>query len=194
LKTSVSCGGTERQLSTTICGSLPGFNISVSGLSPTTVSAGGSATSTLTLSNYGGFGGSVSFSCSVQPAPTLAPTCLFSPRSVASGTPSTLTVSTAAPASALRTGTGSVLFYAFLPLSGMFATVFRFGPRQRIKEKITAATLASLLFASVVFQAACGAKASTPGTPAGQYIITVTGTDSSGTVSNSVTFAPLYVQ
>jgi probable HAF family extracellular repeat protein len=189
------CGNTEHQLSTTKCGSVPGFNVSTTGLTPTTVSAGGSATSTMTVSVYGGFSGSVAFSCSVQPSPALAPTCLFSPSSVTSGTPSTLTVSTTAPTSALRTGTGSGLFYAFfLPLSGLFATVLRFGPRQEIKGKFTAPTLACMLLAGVVLHTACGAKTPTPGTPAGSYIITVTGTDSSGTLAIPTTLAPLDVQ
>jgi probable HAF family extracellular repeat protein len=185
------CGNVEYLLSTTKCGSVPGFDVSTTGLTPTTVSAGGSATSTFTVSGYGGFSGSVAFSCSVQPAPALAPSCLFSPSSVSAGTPSTLTVSTTAPTSALRTGTGPGLFYAlFLP----FAMVLRFGPPQKTKGKFTAATLACMLFAGVAFQAACGAKPPTPGTPAGSYIITVTGTDSSGTLAIPTTMAPLDVQ
>ena len=188
------CGNVEHLLSTTKCGSVPGFNVSTTGFTPTTVSAGGSATSTLTVSAYGGFSGSVAFSCSVQPASALAPTCLFSPSSVSAGTPSTLTVSTTAPTSALRTGTGPGLFYAFfLPLSGLFAMVLRFGPQQKRKGKFTAATLACMLFAGVVFQAACGAKPPTPGTPAGTYMITVTGTDSPGTLAIPTTL-PFYVQ
>jgi len=75
------CGPTEYLLSSTKCDSVPGFNVSSTGPTPTTVSAGGSATSTLTVSAYGGFKGSVAFSCSVQPAPALAPTCSFSPSS-----------------------------------------------------------------------------------------------------------------
>jgi probable HAF family extracellular repeat protein len=194
LGSSVVCDVTEHWLSTTQCGSVPGFNVSTTGLTPTTVSAGGSATSTLTVAAYGGFGGSVAFSCSVQPASALAPTCLFSPRSVTSGTPSTLTVSTTAPTSALRTGSGSRLFYAFfLPLSGLFAMVLRFGPQQKRNGKFTAAVLACMLFAGVVFQAACGAKTPTPGTPPGSYMITVTGTDSSGTLAIPTTMV-FYVQ
>jgi probable HAF family extracellular repeat protein len=196
LGSSLVCPGNhEHLLSTTKCGSVPGFDVSTTGLTPTTVSAGGSATSTLTVSAYGGFSGSVAFSCSVQPAPALAPTCSFSPSSVTSGTPSTLIVRTTAPTSALRTGTGPSLFYAFfLPLSGLFAMVLRFGPQQKIKGKFTAATLACMLFAGVVFQAACGAKRPTPGTPAGSYVITVTGTDSAGTLAIPTTMAPLSVQ
>jgi hypothetical protein len=84
----------------------------------------------------------------------------------------------------LRTGSGPRLFYAlFLPFGGLFAMVLRFGPQQKRNGKFTAAVLACMLFGGVVFQAACGAKTPTPGTPAGSYMITVTGTDSSGTLA-----------
>lgn len=72
--------------------------------------------------------------------------------------------------------------------------VLRFAPQQKIKRKFTAAALAYMLFAGVAFQAACGARAPTPGTPAGSYIIIVTGTDSSGSLAIPTTMAPISVQ
>ncbi len=196
---SVRRGRTLYQVSTTRCFSVPGFDVSLTGagLTPTTVTAGGSATATVSVAAYGGFSGSITYTCSVQPAPALAPACSFSPRSVTSGTSSTLTVSTTAPTHASLSGTGSELFYAFfLPLSGLFAMVIRFGPRQeKGRKKITVAALTLMLFAGVVFQAACGTgKPPSPGTPAGTYQITVTGTDASGTVVSSVFGVPFYVQ
>src|SRR4029077_2877004 len=137
--------------------------------------------------------GSIALTCSVQPAPALAPTCLFRPNSVTAGTPSVLTVSTTAPTSASRSGAGSGLFYAFfLPFVGLFASVVRFrSPEGR--GKLAAAALACLLVTGVVFQSACGAgKSPTPGTTAGSYLITVTGTDSSGNLVSSTTMPPLY--
>jgi probable HAF family extracellular repeat protein len=192
-------GNTIWQVSTTECFSVPGFDVSLTGagLTPTTVTAGGSATATVSVAAYGGFSGSIAYTCSVQPAPALAPACSFSPGSVTSGTSSTLTVSTTAPTHASLSGTGSGLFYAFfLPLSGLFAMVIRFGPRQeKRRKKITVAALTLMLFAGVVFQAACGTgKPPSPGTPAGTYLIAVTGTDASGTVVSSVFGVPFYVQ
>jgi len=176
------------------CFSLPGFDVTSPALTPTTISAGSSATTTVTVSDYGGFSGSIALTCSVQPAAALAPACLFSPSSVTAGTPSTLAVSTTAPSGALRAGAGSGLVYAlFLPLTGLFAMAARFRFPER-RGKFAAAALVCMLVAGVGSQAGCGAKARTPGTPAGQYIITVTGTDSSGTLLSSTTMPPLYVQ
>jgi len=176
------------------CFSLPGFDVTSPALTPTTISPGSSATTTVTVSDYGGFSGSIALTCSVQPAAALAPTCLFSPNSVTAGTPSTLTVSTTAPSGALRAGAGSELVYAvFPPLTGLFAMVARFRFPER-KGKFAAAALVCMLVAGAGLLAACGAKARTPGTPAGQYIITVTGTDSSGTLLSSTTMPPLNVQ
>ena len=165
--------------------SLPSF-----ALTPAAVSPGGSSTSTVNVTAAAGFSGAVALSCSVQPAPALAPTCSISPSSTSPGTPATLTVSTTAPtAGALPSKGGSGLFYAVcLPLIGLVATRVGLGRRQK-KEKILAATLGCILFAGVVFQVACGGNSSggggSIGTPAGTYTITVSGVDSSGTLKHS---------
>ena len=77
----------------------PDFTIAATALSPATVPAGGSATSTITVTATNGFTGSVSLSCSsITPAASPAPTCSFAPGSLASGSgTATLTVSTIAP-------------------------------------------------------------------------------------------------
>lgn len=161
------------------------FSLSASTLTPATVSAGASATSTINVTAPAGFTGSVAFTCSVSPTPALAPTCSVSPASVTSGTPATLTVKTTAPtAAAMSSRAASRMFYAlFLPLIGLVGVGLG-SDRKRRKERLTAATFACVLFASLVLQAACGGSNNTvttkPGTPPGKYTITVTGTDSTG--------------
>jgi hypothetical protein len=196
----ISCtnGGNVYRVSTTQCWSLPGFDLSASALTPTTVSAGGSATSTLTAVVYGGFSGSVAFTCTVTPTPALAPTCSINPTSVAPDLPATLTVNTTAPSAAMRASSaGSGLFVALgAPLLGLVGIGFGSHRKSR-KAQLTVATFWCVLFAGLMLQAACGGGSSTPtrpGTPPGAYTITVTGTDSSGTLVTSITMPKLTVQ
>jgi len=185
---------TGRQLSVSgiKCFSLPGFDLSASALTPTTVSAGGSATSTITVAGYGSFGGTVVFTCAMNPSPMLAPTCSVSPGSVRSGT-ANLTVSTVAPTSALLPGAGSGLRYAlWLPLFGLVATGLGFGAKRKDrKAHWIAPALVCLLLTGTAVQVGCGGGTPKPGTLPGQYTVTVTGT--SGSVVSTAT-AMLTVQ
>jgi hypothetical protein len=200
LRGQVSCAnGSQVAVSTAPCFQVPGFDLAASALTPTTVSAGGSATSTLTVSNYGSFGGTVALTCSVQPSPIQAPICSVSPSSAKSGTPATLTVSTSAPRAALLPGAGSGLRYAlWLPLFGLVLSGAGYGSKQKSRRvKIASAALTCMLFAGLALQLACGGgSSSNPGTPAGQFVITVTGTAlvTSGTEVNSLALPPLTVQ
>jgi uncharacterized repeat protein (TIGR03803 family) len=172
------------------------YSLSASALTPGAVSPGGSSTSTLSVASAaGGFSGAVALTCSVQPVPTLAPTCSFSSGSVTPGTPATLSVRTTGPTAALLSSSaGSGLLYALcVPLIGLVATGVGLGSDQRKRKgKLKSAALASMLFASLVFQIACGGGSSksgggSPGTPAGAYTITITGADASGTLVHSTT-------
>jgi hypothetical protein len=188
-----TCGNNTVYLSAIRCFSVAGFDLSAAALTPATISPGKSASSTVTVSGYGSFGGTVVFTCSVQPFPLLAPTCSISPSSVKSGT-TTLTVSTSAPTGALLHGTDTGVRYAlWLPLFGLLATAVGFGSKQKNrKAKIATAALSCMLFAGLVLQFACGSgSSSNPGTPTGAYTVTVTG--QSGAVVSSTT-AMLTVQ
>jgi uncharacterized repeat protein (TIGR03803 family) len=173
------------------------FSISATALTPTAVSAGGSATSTISVvAAANGFFSAVALSCTVTPAPALAPTCLISPNSVMPGTTATLTVNTTAASTARMfpgaglPGAGHELFYALcLPLIGLVATTVGFGSKQKSKGKLTSAALTCMLFTGLVFQIACGSSSSnsaggggSKGTPAGTYTVTVTGTYSTGSL------------
>ncbi len=154
----------------------PGFTMAATALSPASVSPGGTATSTVTITATNGFTGSVSLSCSsITGGGSPAPTCAFS--TISNGT-STLTVSTTASSSSkLQRSTG--IFYAMLlPIGGMTLLGAGFSSR---RKKLVAIMLLCLAIAGIVFMVACGGGSSSGGggnggTPAGTYTITVQGT------------------
>jgi uncharacterized repeat protein (TIGR03803 family) len=175
------------------------FSLSASALTPATVSPGGSSTSTVNVNPLSSFSGSVAFTCSVQPAPALAPTCSAGPSSAAPGTPVTLTIRTTGPtAGALSPSAGNKLFFSpSLPLIAFAVVTFVVGSQQkRTKEKQMAYAFACALFAAMAFQTGCARSSANPsgggssGTPAGIYTVTVTGTYTgtypSGTLVHSV--------
>jgi hypothetical protein len=166
------------------------FSLSASALTPAMVSAGGSATSSVSVTAPAGFSGSVAFTCAVSPIPALAPTCSVSPSSATPGTPAALTVNTTASSGAMMSSSaGSGLFAALCaPLLG-WVGIGLGSDRKRRKARLAAATFSCMLFTGLMLQAACGGGNSStttrPGTPPGAYTITVTGTDSTGSLVHS---------
>lgn len=163
-----------------------GVGLGVSQLLPATISAGASATSTVTIAPLGGFNiSNVTLTCSsITPSASPAPTCTFSTPATAVAGPyytSTLTVSTTANTSLLREPSmrGSAPFYAMLlPIGGvaLLGSGFRLSSRRR---KLLGALLLSLLLSGLVLLSSCGSGSSSGGgtsgggTPANQYTITV---------------------
>jgi FG-GAP-like repeat len=171
-------------------GSLPDFSLSASPLSPGTVAAGQSATGTVSMALTDGFNKSVSFTCSVQPAPAHAPTCSFNPSSSTSGT--TLTVNTTTPTSArISSSAMTGLSYAiWLPLIGLMVVGASLGSTQAAKRRVLGFLLWSVLLTGLASQSACGGGApssSGGGTPTETYTVTVTGTSESIHHSAAVT-------
>jgi hypothetical protein len=171
------------------------FAVSLSALALPTVSPGQSDTSTVTTTAANGFTGSISFTCSVQPTPALAPQCSINPRSVNPGTTATLAITTTGAGSALAFPSRryGLLYALWLPVCGVTLVGVGFGSLQAKKRKLLGLVLYSVMFTGLIFQAACGGGGSSRsgggigGTPAGNYAITVTGTSGSTQHSTTVT-------
>ncbi len=176
----------------------PDFSLTASALTPATVSPGGSSISTLNVVAAGGFSSSVAFTCAVTPTPAFAPTCSVSPNSVTPGTVTTLTVkTTGASARVMSSFPASGVFFAVcLPLIAMVVTRVGFGSDHKSRNvRLIPAVLMSMLFGSLVFQIACGSSSTTTtGTPPGSYMITVTGTYSTGSLVHTTPKLNLTVQ
>jgi hypothetical protein len=136
------------------------------------------------------FASNVALSCSGLPALS---TCGFAPTQVASGSGNTNVIFTimttkAIPASARAAGKISVsTYWLWLPLLGM---VFAgFPGNNSCRKKMAGYVALSLILLLVILQAACGGGLSgggsgQPGTPQGNYSVTVTA--AMGSLSHSV--------
>lgn len=165
----------------------PGFAV-VSGPTPVQISsAGGTGTTTVGIIASTGFATAVTFTCSGLPAET---TCL--PASATAQGPATVistpvTVTTTAPHITMLRGNERRFYFAALfgglPLVGMMLLV---APRRRN-------VLLVLLLALAIAVPACGGggggggHTQDPGTPAGNYTVTVTAT--AGSISQQGSFA-----
>jgi hypothetical protein len=171
----------------------PDFSISATPPAPTSIAAGQSSASAVGVASLGGFTRAVQLTCSVNPVPALAPACSFNPISV---TPpadrsanSTLTITTTAPlALAAQSSTTGYSYAMWLP--AVTLGFVGFGRRDRKRKHVRSCLFGTLLLAGVSFQASCGGGGGTdrgggPGTPKGQYTITITGT--AGSLQHSTT-------
>jgi hypothetical protein len=163
------------------------FQVGASPLSPATISAGGSSTSTITITSMNGFNGSVSLSCStISPSVTPAPACSFSPGSVTNGSgTATLTVSTTAPhsLSGMSASRQRPRGLGWMATGGLVMVgVLWFGAPWR--RRVAGASLMVLLFFAA--GTGCGGGGGkTGGTPAGSYTVTVSATSTSPQLSRT---------
>ncbi|MGH2668924.1 MAG: hypothetical protein ACRDH5_07375, partial [bacterium] len=149
-----------------------------------TVAAGSPASYTITLTPQGGsFSNAISLSCSAG-VPSRA-SCNFQPSSLTPGAAaaaSTLTISTAAPSSAMALPPGSSLspiYAALLPLPALILL----GGFRRLEQRRLGYLLTVFLLAAMVVHTGCGGGGGnrsvsrppviTPGTPPGNYTITI---------------------
>jgi subtilase family serine protease len=187
-------GSTVHNTSVSLTLTPPDFTVTAPALSPATVAAGGSSTSTITIAPTGGFSGAVTLACtSVTGGGTPAPSCAFSLSTVAnaSGT-STLTISTTAAHSisgALKPGSGPGFGWLAASSSALFAGIFVLGVPTRRRRRVAGLGLLLLVFFAAGLGCGGGSSSGSTksgGTPAGTYSITVTAT--SGSLSHTQLF------
>jgi sugar lactone lactonase YvrE len=159
--------------------------------SPTsaTITRGQTATYSLSISPLGNPSGPVSFTCSGAPSEA---TCTVSPSPVTLGgsgaASTTVTVSTTAPSAVLMRPKPPAGPWIWLWMLGLLAAVAArlMGGRRLAWRRAWAPLTVAML--SVALWAGCGSGGgggapSNPGTPAGTYSLTVTGTYTSGTTT-----------
>jgi len=139
------------------------FTISATGLSPSSISAGQSAASTVTITPSNGFNPSgVTLTCAVTPAANPAPTCSAGTISVANDTV-TATVTVKAPASmaALPRSVGAHpagMLIAFGLLPALLLGTGGMGKDQR--RRLLSFGVVLLVLGGCAFQVACGGSSS----------------------------------
>jgi FG-GAP-like repeat len=166
------------------------FSIGATPLAPATIAAGGSSTSTVTITSSNGFNGTVNLSCTIAPATTPAPSCSFNPSSISNGSgTATLTVLTSAPHA--LTGRAAPGGFRWVTAGGALVGVFLLGVPSRRRRRVAGLCLMFLVF--VVAGMGCGGGGGNGGknggTPAGSYTVTVTATSPSPQLSHTVNVA-----
>ena len=159
--------------------------------SPSPVSAGSIATTTVTVSAIGSYSGhNVTLSClSVTPVVEAAPVCSFNPQpvSVTSGTvpTSTLTITTFGPTPTTRLKTPRIFYAIWFLIPGLGVVVASFGAGTNRKKRLMGLLLLWAIAVGVVMMPACGSSTTTNtpngvDTPKNSYTFTLTGADENG--------------
>ncbi|WP_260736199.1 beta strand repeat-containing protein [Tunturiibacter lichenicola] len=169
----------------------PDFTISASP-SSATISAGQSATTTLTVTPIGGYNGTLHFSCGTLPTGVA---CTFTPSSLTpNGTAATvgLTVSTTASGVAAQRSLDRGL--SAIAWAGVIFIAFSPKRMWRMNHLLKHSCLLLLLIGALVSLSGCSSGSSpnppnnNPGTPTGAQTIAITAADSSGNLSHPINF------
>ena len=177
----------------------PSFAMSTTPL--TTIKAGSTSTSTVTITPSDGFTGAVSLTCRVTSSPAgaqSAPTCIVDQSASISGSQpatATLTIKTTAPSTTSAHSQFPRWFAVGSETLAAAVLLFVFPIRRRRWQSLIGALLLVFLFNAV---SGCGGSSTpvntgggngTPGTTPGSYTITVTGTSGTSTANTTVNFS-----
>lgn len=170
----------------------PTYTIDGGAASPSSVTAGSSATSTVTVNPQPGYVGTINLSCSISPtiqssAAATPATCSLSPTSVdvtagATAPPTTtLTFTSAKPAQASFKFPTNIFYALWLPIPGL--ALIGAGFRSRASRRsIWRLLLLGLLLGGLIATPGCVSykHLGNVGTPPGQYTISINGVDANG--------------
>jgi hypothetical protein len=162
------------------------FTISASKPSPSTLTAGQSATSTVTIDRTTLFDNSLSLTCSVQPAQAGAPACSLDAASVAFDANGKASATLTINAGSILASRGSFPLFSKMGMLWFPVAGFAFlgsGVGFSRKRRLLVVLVGAGLFAGLAMQLACGGGSSGPKSTA--YTVTVTG--SSGATQHSAT-------
>jgi len=171
----------------------PTYTIDGGTANPASVTAGTSATSTVTVNPQPGYVGTIQLSCAISPtiqssAAAMAPTCALSPTSVdvtageAAPPTTTLTFTSAKPASAALELARNIFYALWLPVPGLALIGVGFRSRISRRKHVLGFLLLGLLLTALVAAPGCVSYThlGNVGTPPGQYTVSITGVDANG--------------
>ena len=167
----------------------PTYTIDGGTASPSSVAAGSTSTSTVTVNPQPGYVGTIQLSCTITPTiqsspSATAPTCSLSPTSVdvtageAAPPTSTLTFTASKPASARLEQPTSVFSALWLPVPAL--ALIGLGVSRR--KNLLGMLLLGLLLGALIATPGCVTykHLGNVGTPPGQYTVSITGQDANG--------------
>lgn len=169
----------------------PTYTIDGGTASPSSVTAGSTATSTVTVNPQPGYVGTIQLSCSISPtiqssAAATAPSCSLSPTSVdvtageTAPPTTTLTFTSVKQAGAKLERRGNIFYALWLPVPGL--ALIGLGSRGFRRKRLSGLLLPGLLLVGLIATSGCVSykHLGNVGTPPGQYTISITGQDANG--------------
>jgi hypothetical protein len=164
--------------------------------SPDPVTAGGEATTTVTVTPSVGYSGSVTLAClSISPVVTPSPICSFNPPTVTVGSTtvqptSILTITTSGPTPVTKLRVPRIFYALWLAIPGL--VVLRVRATGELRKTILGIFFLTTVASSLLFLPACSSSKTTDNngvTPNNSYTFTLTGADANGAAPSSTTLA-----